>query len=54
MDKKDKKKYEVLRQRLIKLQQQLSGAKKQPDDPDDIVRLEKEIAAVQAELEKLK
>jgi hypothetical protein len=54
MDKKAKKKSDVLRQRLLKLQQQLAGAKKQPDDPDDVVRLEKEIASVQAELEKLK
>jgi hypothetical protein len=54
MDKKAKKKTDVLRQRLLKLQQQLSGAKQQPDEPGDIVRLEKEIAAVQAELEKLK
>jgi hypothetical protein len=54
MDKKNKKKTDVLRQRLLKLQQQLVGAKKQPDDPADIVRLEKEIAAVQAELEKLR
>jgi hypothetical protein len=54
MDKKAKKKSEVLRQRLLKLQQQLAGAKQQPDDPGDITRLEKEIAAVQAEITKLK
>jgi hypothetical protein len=54
MDKKAKKKSEVLRQRLLKLQQQLAGAKQQPDDPGDITRLEKEIAAIQAEITKLK
>jgi hypothetical protein len=54
MDKKAKKKSEVLRQRLLKLQQQLAGAKQQPDDPGDVTRLEKEIAAVQAEITKLK
>jgi hypothetical protein len=54
MDKKAKKKSEVLRQRLLKLQQQLAGAKQQPDDPWDITRLEKEIAAIQAEITKLK
>ena len=54
MDKKAQKKTEVLRQRLHKLQQQLAGAKKQPDDPGEPVRLEKEIASVHAELEKLK
>jgi hypothetical protein len=54
MDKKAKKRVEVLRQKLQKLQQQLAGAKQQPDDPADIVRLEKEVAATQAELGKLK
>jgi hypothetical protein len=54
MDKKAKKRTEVLRQKLQKLQQQLAGAKQQPDEPDDIVRLEKEVAATQAELSKLK
>lgn len=54
MDKKAKKKIDVLRQRLTKMQQQLAGARKQMDDPDDVRRLEKEIAAAEAELEKLK
>ncbi len=54
MDKKAQKKTEVLRQRVHKLQQLLAGAKKQPDDPGEIVRLEKDIASAQAELEKLK
>ena len=54
MDKKAKKRIEVLRQKLTKLQQQLSGAKQQPDDPQDIVRLQQEIAAVEAELTRLR
>jgi DNA repair exonuclease SbcCD ATPase subunit len=54
MDKKAKKKIDVLRQRLTKLQQQLAGAKQQPDDLDELARLEQEIASVHAELEKLK
>ena len=33
MDKKAKKKIEVLRQRITKLRQQLAGAKQQLDDP---------------------
>jgi hypothetical protein len=53
MDKKVKKKQEVLRQRLHKLQQQLAGARKQMDDPDEVRRLESDIAAAKAELEKL-
>ena len=54
MDKKAKKKQDVLRQRLQKLHQQLSGARKQLDDPQEVQRLEKEIAAAEAELDKLK
>lgn len=54
MDKKDKKRIEVLQQKIAKLQQQLAGAKKQPDDPADIPRLENELAAAHAELSKLK
>lgn len=54
MDKKAKKRIEVLRQKLTKLQQQLAGAKQQPDDPQDIVRLQQEIAAVEAELTRLR
>ena len=53
MDKKAKKKQEVLRPRLQKLQQQLAGARKQMDDPEEVSRLEKEIASVKSELEKL-
>jgi hypothetical protein len=53
LDKKAKKKQDVLRQRLQKLQQQLAGARKQMDDPEEVVRLEKDIASAKAELEKL-
>lgn len=54
MDKKAKKRIEVLQQRLQKLRQQLAGAKQQPDDPQDAINLEKEIKDVAADLEKLK
>jgi DNA-binding FrmR family transcriptional regulator len=54
MDKKAKKKQDILRQRLQKLQQQLAGARRQLDDPDEVRRLEQDIAAAQAELEKIK
>jgi cob(I)alamin adenosyltransferase len=54
MDKKAKKKLDVVRQRLQKLQQQLAGARKQMDDPDEVRRLEKELAAAEAEVQKLK
>ncbi len=54
MNKKVQKQLEVAKKKLANLQQQLSGAKKQPDDPADVPRLEKEIAAVHAEITKLK
>ncbi len=54
MDKKLKKKQDVLRHRLQKLQQQLSGARKQLDDPDEVRRLEQDLAITEAELLKLK
>lgn len=54
MDKKSKKRMEVIQQKLQKLRQQLAGAKLQPDDPQDVVNLEQEIKTLSAELEKLK
>jgi cob(I)alamin adenosyltransferase len=54
MDKKGKKKIDVLHQRLHKLRMQLAGARKQMDDPQDVIALEKEINEVNAEIEKIK
>ncbi len=54
MDKKAQKRIDVLQQKLQKLRQQLSGAKKQMDDPADVTRLEKEIADAEAEVARLK
>lgn len=54
MDKKAKKRIDLLNQKLQKLRQQLAGAKKQLDDPADVKRLEAEIAVAEAELRELK
>lgn len=54
MDKKEKKRLDVIHQRLQHLRQQLSGAKKQPDEPGEVERLEADIAALEAEAKKLK
>lgn len=54
MDKKAKKRIDLLNQRLQKLRQQLAGARKQMDDPEDVRKLEREVEAVTSELEKLK
>jgi peptidoglycan hydrolase CwlO-like protein len=54
VDKKAKKRLEVLRKKVTHLQQQLSGATKQMDDAAEVQRLKSEIAAAEAEIEKLK
>lgn len=54
MDKKAKKRVEVLRKKISSLQVRLNGAKQQMDDPDEVTQLESEIAAAKAEIEKLK
>jgi hypothetical protein len=54
MDKKVKKKTHVLQQRIQALQQQLAGAKKQPDDQNELKSLEQQLAAAEAELAKIK
>ena len=54
MDKKAKKRIDVLRKKLGELQQRLAGAKKQTDDPQEVPQLESEIAAALQEIEKLK
>ena len=54
MNKKVQKQIEVAKKKITNLQQQLAGAKAQPDDPADVPRLEKEIAGLQAEITKLK
>ena len=54
MDKKAKKRIDLLRRKLTDLQQRLAGAKQQMDDPSEVRLLEKDIAAAQQEIEKLK
>ena len=53
MDKKSKKRIDVLRSNLQRLRQQLSGAKQQKDDPEESQTLMKQIASVEAELQSL-
>jgi len=54
VDKKAKKRIDLLNKRLQKLRQQLSGAKKQMDEPGESERLEAEIGEVESELARLK
>jgi hypothetical protein len=54
MDKKAKKRIDLLHKKVGDLRQRLAGAKKQMDDPQEVRQLEADIAAAQAEIEKLK
>ena len=53
LNKKQKKQLDVARKKQSHLQQQLAGARKQMDDPEEVRRLEKELAAVQADIVKI-
>lgn len=54
MDKKMKKRIDVLQKKRNKLRNELSVVKKFPDDPTEIPRLEGQIAEIEAELATLK
>ncbi len=54
MDKKLKKKIDTLNERIQSLRQRIAGAKKQLDDPAELKNLEKQLAAAEAELAKIK
>ena len=54
MDKKAKKKLDVIHRRLQHLRQQLAGARQQDDEPGEVQKLEREIAELEAQAEKLK
>jgi hypothetical protein len=54
MDKKAKKRIEVLRKRITKLQMLLNAAREQMDDPSEVKQLEADMAAAHEEVEKLK
>ena len=54
MDKKVKKKLDVLRKKVSHLQQQLAGATRQMDDPKEVENIRADIAAAQEQIEKLK
>ncbi len=54
LNKKQKKQLDIEHRKLQQLRLQLAGAKSQLDDPDEVVRIEKEIAATNARIEKLK
>ena len=54
MDGKAKKRWDVIQQKIKQLRQALAGARKQEDEPGEVRRYEQEIAALEAEMAKLK
>ena len=54
LNRKQKKQLEVTRKKLDSLRQQLAGARQQPDDPEDVPRIEGEIEAMMDRLRALK
>ena len=54
LNKKQKKQIEAAKNKIQRTQQLLNAARTQPDDPDDIPRLEAQIADLQAEIEKIR
>ena len=54
MDKKTKKRLEVLRKRLDKTRTILAAAKQQTDEPDEVEKIEAQISELQNEIAELK
>ncbi len=54
MDKKSKKKIDVLRKRIEKMQRLLHDAKEQMDDPAEVDQLEASLAEAKVEIARLK
>lgn len=54
MDKKIKKRIQVLKDRLQKRRLQLAGALSQPDEPDEVKKVQRDIEKIEKELEHLK
>ncbi len=54
MDKKDKKRLEVLRQKVDKTMKLLADAQAQTDEPDEISKLRQQLLEYQTEISQLK
>ncbi len=54
MDKKQKKRLDVINKKLQTLRPRLAGSREQADDPDELKQLENEIASLEAEANKIK
>jgi DNA-binding FrmR family transcriptional regulator len=54
LNKKQQKQIEAAKNKIQRLRGLLTAAKNQPDDPKEIPQLEKQIADLNAEIEKIK
>ncbi len=54
MDKKQKKRLDILQKKMQTLNQKLAGVKAQADEPGEIEAVEQEIVKTREEIEKLK
>lgn len=54
MDKKQKKRLQIIREQIQRARKRLSGQKQQCDDPAETQRITDEIASLEAEAQKLK
>ena len=54
LNKKQKKQIDAAKNKIQRAQLLLNAARQQPDDPEDIPRMEAQIAELQAEIEKIR
>ncbi|MEY3227657.1 MAG: hypothetical protein RLZZ536_2276, partial [Planctomycetota bacterium] len=54
LNKKQQKQIDAAKNKIQRLQQLLNAARRQPDDPAEIPSLEKQIAQLNAEIEKIR
>lgn len=54
LNKKQQKQTEAAKNKIQRLRKLLKAARNQPDDPQEIPRLEKQIADLNAEIEKIR
>ncbi len=54
LNKKQQKQIEAAKNKIQRLRLLLAGAKNQPDDPQEAPRLEKQIAELNAEIDKIR
>ena len=54
LNKKQKKQIEATKNKMRRARQLLNAARSQPDDPEDIPRLESQITSLQTEIESIR